>query len=82
MEPTAEVRVRLTSKTKKVGRCRRCCVRTTQLQREFGGWPHPAFKGISEADQQQFFKSIKHISSLQDMKAIAHETLERYNTAK
>ena len=76
-EPVADVRIR--NKGARIGRCKRCCVRVTQLQREFGKWPHPAFKAMSESDQISFFQDLKTISSAKALKLKADEAFARYN---
>jgi len=76
-QPVMDVRVR--NKGQKIGRCRVCCVRVTQLSRAFGSWPHPAFKAMEPQDQIEFFQACATVHTQKDLKKLADEKFARYN---
>ena len=66
---------RLLSKRSGSWRCDGCNCKVVQLFRGFGTWPSAEFRGLPEADQQAFFKSLGSHSSGSAAVAKAKELL-------
>ncbi len=69
---------RLVNKTKALWRCSVCSTKMVQLSRTFGSWPTPSFAALSDAEQKNFFESVKHAKKLDDVKRVATEYMSNF----
>jgi hypothetical protein len=61
-------------------RCSTCLTKLTQLNRKFGQWPTNGFKGLSEEEQEAFYKEAKAITSADELHKFAESKFTRFDT--
>jgi hypothetical protein len=72
-------RCKLISKGKNTWRCGVCAVKSVQLWRGLGSWPSEGFLTLSQADRQDFMKSLDGCDGPASV-AKARETFEGYES--
>ena len=56
-------------------RCGRCNVHIVQLYREFGQWPTNEFAQKTQEAQMEFYKSIRNMTGIGEIRAFVAETM-------